>query len=211
MRLTKRLALAVIVVLAQCVYTLTNRVMHGGVLLDTPLDRLIPLWPIWTVPYFLMLGVWVLFDLWAVFKMEERLFKAYILASLVTILPSMLIFIFWPTYVQRPEITGQDWASNLLRFLYANDRPNNAFPSGHMYFAVLVAYFGTRWKPKLLIPMVGMVMLVIGATLFTKQHYVIDLAGGAAMAAIGIFVGMTWVFGRPAQKLASKKRTEDAI
>ena len=211
MNLTKRAVLAIIVVLAQCGYTVTNRIMHGGVLLDTPLDRLIPLWPIWTVPYLLMLGIWVSFDLWAVFKMEARLFKAYIIASLVTIVPSILIFIFWPTYVQRPEVPGQDWASNLLRFLYANDQPNNAFPSGHMYFAVLVAYFGTRWKPKLLLPMVGIVVMVIGATLFTKQHYLLDLVGGAGMAAAGIFVGITWVFSRPAQKLASNKRAEDAI
>jgi len=100
----------------------------------------------------------------------------------------------------RPQVTGQDWASNLLRFLYANDRPNNAFPSGHMYFAVLVAYFGTRWKPRLLIPLIGMVVMVIGATLFTKQHYVLDLVGGAAMATIGTFVGITWVFNLPRTK-----------
>jgi membrane-associated phospholipid phosphatase len=195
MNITKRVRLVILVVLCQCVYTLTNRMMHGGVLLDTPLDHLIPLWPIWVVPYFLMLGVWVSFDLWALFKMEDRLFKAYIIASLVTIVPSMMIFIFWPTYVLRPQITGQDWASNLLRLLYANDQPNNAFPSGHMYFAVLVAYFGTRWKPGLRWPMIAMVMMIIGATLFTKQHYVLDLVGGAAMAAIGTFVGITWVFG----------------
>jgi membrane-associated phospholipid phosphatase len=200
MNLTKRFVLVIVVVLAQCSYIVTNRVMHGGVLLDTPLDRLIPLWPVWTVPYLLTLGVWVSFNLWATFKMEDRLFKAYIIASLVTIVPSMLIFSIWPTYVERPVVTGQDWASNLLRFLYANDKPNNAFPSGHMYFAVLVAYFGSRWKPELLIPMIGMVLMVVGATLFTKQHYVLDLIGGAAMAGIGIFVGTTRMFCSPGQK-----------
>jgi membrane-associated phospholipid phosphatase len=200
MNLTKRLGLVIVVVLFQCSYTVTNRVMHGGVLLDLPIDHLIPVWPVWTVPYLLTLAVWVSFDVWALFKMEDRLFKAYIIASLVTIIPSMLIFIFWPTYVVRPQVTGQDWASNLLRFLYANDRPNNAFPSGHMYFAVLVAYFGTRWKPRLLLPMLTMVVIVIGATLFTKQHYVFDLVGGAGIAGIGIFVGITWVFNRPKQE-----------
>jgi membrane-associated phospholipid phosphatase len=197
MNLAKRFALVSMVVLAQCGYIVTNRVMHGGVQLDIPLDHLIPLWPIWTVPYLLTLAVWLSFDVWAIFKMEDRLFKAYIIASLVTIVPSMLIFIFWPTYVLRPQVTGQDWASNLLRFLYANDHPNDAFPSGHMYFAVLVAYFGTRWKPRLLILMIAMVVMVIGATLFTKQHYVLDLVGGAAMAAIGTLAGITWVFNRP--------------
>lgn len=99
--------------------------------------------------------------------------------------------------MERPAVTGLDWASTLLRFLYANDRANNAFPSGHMYFAVLLAYFVTRWKPRLLWFAALLVILVVGSTLFTGQHYVLDLVGGALFATVGISIGMWWQYQRP--------------
>lgn len=188
-----------LIVLAQCLYTFTNRTLHGGLLPRTFLDNYIPLWPIWVVPYLFVLMVWIGFSLLAAWKMDERLFRAYVIVSLATILPSMLFFVLCPTYVERPAVNGVDWASSLLRFLYANDRANNAFPSGRMYFAVLLAYFVTRWKPRLLWFAVLMVILVVCSTLFTGQHYVLDLVGGALFAAAGITIGMWWQYQRPAR------------
>jgi membrane-associated phospholipid phosphatase len=168
MNLTKRFLLVLLIVAAQSLYTFTNRTMHGGLLPRTFLDNYIPLWLIWVVPYLLVLTVWIGFSLLAAWKMDER-----------------------------PAVTGVDWASTLLRFLYANDRANNAFPSGHMYFAVLLAYFVTRWKPRLLWFAVLRVILVVCSTLFTRQHYVLDLVGGALFATVGISIGMWWQYQRP--------------
>jgi membrane-associated phospholipid phosphatase len=199
MDLKKRLILVCLIIGAQCLYTFTNRTMQGGWMPKTSLDNYIPIWPVWVVPYLLVIAVWVSFSLLAAWKMDERLFRAYVVASLATILPSMLFFVLYPTYVERPVVTGTDWASGLLRLLYANDRANNALPSGHMYFAVLLAYFVTRWKPRLLWFAVLMVILVICSTLFTGQHYVLDLVGGALFAAAGISFGMWWEYRRPNQ------------
>ncbi len=202
MNLKKRFILVLLIVVAQCLYTFTNRTMVGGLLPRTFLDNYIPLWPIWVVPYLLVDMIWIGFSLLAAWKMDERLFRAYVIASLATILPSMLFFVLCPTYVERHAVTGGDWASSMLRFLYANDRANNAFPSGHMYFAVLLAYFVTRWKPRLLWFATLMVIVVVCSTLFTGQHYVLDLVGGALFAAVGISIGMWWQYQRPEMRQA---------
>ena len=197
MNFKKRLILVLLIVGVQCLYTVTNRMMVGGWLPRTFLDNYIPIWPIWVVPYLFVLSIWVVFSLIAAWKMDERLFRAFVIASLATIIPSMFFFVLCPTYVERPAVTGTDWASDLLRLLYANDRANNALPSGHMYFAVLLAYFFTRWKPRLLWLAVFMVIVVICSTLFTHQHYVLDLVAGAFIAAAGITFGMWWEYQRP--------------
>ena len=193
----KRLILILLIIGAQCLYTLTNRVMHGGWLPKTFLDNYIPLWPVWVVPYVLVDVIWIIFSLIAAWKMEERLFRVYVIASLAIIIPSMFIFVLFPTYVERPVVPGTDWASSLLRLLYWSDHANNALPSGHMYFAILLAYFVTRWKPRLLWFAVLMVIMVICSTLFTRQHYVLDLVAGAFIAAAGITFGMWWEYQRP--------------
>jgi len=193
----KRLILILLIIGAQCLYTLTNRVMHGGWLPKTFLDNYIPLWPVWVVPYVLVDVIWIIFSLIAAWKMEERLFRVYVIASLAIIIPSMFIFVLFPTYVERPVVPGTDWASSLLRLLYWSDHANNALPSGHMYFAILLAYFVTRWKPRLFWFAVLMVIMVICSTLFTRQHYVLDLVAGAFIAAAGITFGMWWEYQRP--------------
>lgn len=66
----------------------------------------------------------------------------------------------------------------------------NAFPSGHVYITTLIALFWSRWFPKWRWALSVTAVIVILATLFTKQHYLPDPIGGLALAWFGYRTGI---------------------
>lgn len=196
MSLKKRFLLTALVLFAQINYLIINQSISGGTLLKTFIDDWIPLRPIWIFPYDVLMPLWAGFLIAAAWKMDQTLLRTFVIASLITILPSMLLYVLWPTYVSRPELIGNDWATALLRYTYTHDHPNNAFPSGHVYLACHVAYFWSRWKPKLGWGLLLMVLIVMLSTLFIKQHYFLDLVGGLIFAGVGIGTANWLVTGR---------------
>jgi membrane-associated phospholipid phosphatase len=194
--ISRRLALFGLMLVAQSSYLIINKNQTGGVAVQVGLDRAIPLWPEWVVIYILALLIWISLTLWAAWRMEERQYLAFITAMLAAIIPAVLIFLFYPTYVIRPELTGSGWGMEALRYIYANDRTYNAFPSGHIYLTAIPLYFYARWKPKFWVLCVFTMILITLSTLFTKQHSVLDLIGGFVWAAGGIAFGWWWAFNR---------------
>lgn len=195
----------VLVILLQSLYLPLNRTLSGGVLSHIRLDDFVPVFPVWTIPYVLWLPVCMILGFYATLKMPEDLFKAYFSASVFTISVSMLFFTIFPTYVQRPAVMGGDIFSGMLRTLYHNDRLYNAFPSGHVYLAVLTALFficwrssqnnslrSIRWDSWNTWIWVGLVIVVCLSTIFTGQHSIIDIPGGMLVAVAGYFFGRWW-------------------
>lgn len=190
MKTWQRFALLGIPLLLQCLYFPTNQLMQGGTVFKTALDSYIPILPAWTVVYLswfpFVFGGFCL----AALKFEEPLFRAFFRAASLSILTGILIFIFFPTYMERPPLVGDDWATNLLRWVYSHDGVYNAFPSGHVYIATVIALFLSRWKPALrpwLFVYVGMIIL---STLFTGQHFLPDPIGGLLLAWVVYRVGL---------------------
>jgi membrane-associated phospholipid phosphatase len=195
----KRLAWLGLLFLVQLLYFPINRTVTGGVILATPLDALVPLWPIWAVPYLLSWAWWVGCFTWAAWKMESSLYRAFVIGTLATLLTSYVLYIVYPTYVERPPIESTDWAAELLRFIYANDRLNNAFPSGHTYTTMLIVFFWWHWRPRLRWAWAAIAVIIILSTLFTGQHNLPDPIGGILWAWLGYRLGTWWV----------KRRSED--
>ena len=159
-------------------------------MLSTPWDASIPLWPVWAIPYLLALPWWAGSLLWAALKMEDQLYKSFIIAATSIILIGSATYIFYPTFVTRPEVTGQGWASDLVRTIYQNDRTYNAFPSSHTYLTVLISLFWWRWKPRGVVLWILLTVLILLSTLFTGQHTLPDLIGGIILAVLGYFIGI---------------------
>ena len=101
-----------------------------------------------------------------------------------------IVFIFWPTACPRPagaETTG------LYGLLVAVDGPSHALPSLHAAFAVYSAACGARvfyelglhpaWRLALWV----WVMLILYATLATKQHMLVDIIAGSALGLGGVW------------------------
>ena len=195
-----RLTWLMVLIIIQGLYFPISRIVQGGVALATPWDASIPLWPIWAIPYLLSLIWWMGCIIWATWEMDADLYQAFVIAILAVMLVSYLIYLLYPTYVERPLLEGDNWQTELMRFIYSTDRPYNAFPSGHTYNTMLIALFWWRWRPRLRWLWAGIVGVVLLSTLFTRQHNLPDLLGGIVLAWTGYRFGLWWVVARRGRK-----------
>jgi membrane-associated phospholipid phosphatase len=192
MSYSKRFLLVFIVLLVSCLYFPLNRYLSGGHDLKTSLDAYIPIVPIFAVPYLLFLPFWGAVFFFAAYKMDDSLFRSFIIGSITAILTATLVYMVFPTYMDRRAVFGNGWTSNLLRTIYAHDDAYNAFPSGHVLNTTLIGLFGIRWNRRMSWFWQGMIGLVLLSTLLTGQHHLADLLGGLVLGWAGFQFGL-WV------------------
>lgn len=190
--LGKRFLFIILICCIQMIYIPTSNRISGGIEPRLPFD-IFPIWPVWVLPYVLCYPLWVFSIVWAIFKMDDQMFRSFILAFIVTCAISVSIFISFPTYVRQATLIGSDSFTSLLRFIHENWGRYNAFPSGHIYITALLALFFSRWHPRYKPIWLLIVVIVSLSTLFTAQHYVVDILGGFLVASIGYFLGLRWM------------------
>jgi membrane-associated phospholipid phosphatase len=122
--------------------------------------------------------------------MADRAYQALFISVITVSLISYSVYILYPTYVVRPPVEGDSWAAQLIAQLYANDRVNNAFPSGHTYNTVLVTLYWSRFYPKGRPLWVAIAIVILLSTLYTRQHNLPDLLGGILLAWLGYWFGL---------------------
>lgn len=157
----------------------------------------IPIYPIWVVPYVLCFPLWISCAIWAIAKMESRLFREFIPAALFTVSVGVVTFIIFPTYIDLPGIEGTDIFSELLRQIQILGGSYDAFPSAHLYMTTLFSLFYARWYPRLRLLWLGILIVVGLSTLFTGQHYILDVIGGIFLGWVGYRFGLWWAAERP--------------
>lgn len=161
-----------------------NRPVHNMHLLVSKLDRLIPFCEYFVVPYFLWFFYIAAGVLW--FALAEKDRSQY--WALVTNLGiGMTLFLIVslvypnghtlrPTYLHRDNIF-----MDMVRFLWTIDTPTNVLPSIHVFnsVAVHIAVAGSptlREKhPWVVHCSLLLCIAIIAATMFLKQHTVIDV------------------------------------
>lgn len=159
------------------------------------LDDRIPIVPVFAVIYLFSYVFWICGPI-AVSLTGKKHFKNYILGLSLAYVIGFLFFVFLPTYMDREAEHLMEAASQpgvfpaLLRVIYGADGGRyafNLFPSYHCLISAY-CYLGVRGREEIskgfraysLI----MTVLICLSTVFTKQHYVVDIPGG-----IGIAVG----------------------
>jgi membrane-associated phospholipid phosphatase len=175
----------------QLIYLPTSSWFSGGVQPKLSID-IFPLWPVWVIPYVLCYPLWVAGFAWAAFKMNDRMFRAFALAFLVTCSVSIVIFFVYPTYVPATTLHGNGLFIFLLRFLHEGTGRYNALPSGHIYITALLTFFYSLWYPRYRSLWILILVIVSFSTLFTLQHYILDIVTGLGVAALGYYVGLRW-------------------
>lgn len=145
------------------------------------LDGLIPLVPAWALVYG-ALYLWLI--LLPVLVIQQReLIRRTVWAYLMVWIAAYICFIIYPTIAPRPElVAGDGFSVRSLRFLYDADPPYNCFPSLHVAHAFVSALALLRVHRTLGVFSLGTASLVALSTLFTKQHYVVDIVGGVVLA-----------------------------
>jgi membrane-associated phospholipid phosphatase len=202
--LTKRVLLVLLACCIQMIYIPTSNRVAGGIEPKLAID-VFPLWPIWVLPYVLCYVFWLSSIVWLIFKVEDRYFRCFIAASILTFSIGNIIFIFFPTYVPMTPLDGNDFFTSLLRVIHGHWGRYDAFPSGHVYITALLSLFFIRWYPRQKILWVLILVLVSFSTLFTGQHYVLDVLGGFAVAFTGYQFGLWWSGFLPSQKRPRKR------
>ena len=102
-------------------------------------DAMIPFWPPAVIVYVLSYFQWLLI-IGVVMRQRRELCERIFRSVTIALWISFFIFIFLPTYVIRPEITGNGICDWILRYVYAVDPPTRVLPSFH----VIASWFCTR-------------------------------------------------------------------
>jgi membrane-associated phospholipid phosphatase len=145
-------------------------------------DRLIPFSDKGVWPY---LSIYLLMPVGPFLMANRRQIFRYAAGIVIIGFVADTFFLFWPTACPRPDATG---TNSIYRALVLVDNPFHAFPSLHAAFAVYSACCAAlvlrelqvRWYWR-----VGVwlwALLILFATLATKQHVVADVAAGSALA-----------------------------
>lgn len=201
--LGKRVLLVLLVCCIQMIYFPTSSQVTGGIEPRLPID-VVPIWPIWVVPYALCYVLWFAGFIWAIRSVDDRSFRAFIAACMLTFGIGVSTFIFFPTYIKAATIVGDDIFATYLRYIHENMGRYDAFPSGHIYITTLLALFFSRWYPRWKPVWVATVVIVALSTLFTGQHYILDVLGGYLAALAGYHFGLWWAGFYPAKERAGE-------
>lgn len=165
---------------------LAGRTVHAPAI---ALDRALPLEPSWMFVY----GSMYIFLLLPLLVVRDRdLFRRALQSYLFVLLVAYLGFIAYPTISPRPPaVAGDGFAVWALRLNYALDTRYNCFPCLHVAHSFVSALAAYRVHKRVGVTAAGWAVLVGVSTLFTKQHYVVDVIAGTLMAAIAyvLFLG----------------------
>jgi membrane-associated phospholipid phosphatase len=146
-------------------------------------DRLLPVAPTWALIYGALYAFLIVLPVFVV--QQHELIRRTVWAYLTVWIVAYVCFLAYPTVAPRPEtVTGSGFAVWGLRFLYDADPPYNCFPSLHVAHSFVSALACLRVHRGLGLVATACAALVALSTLFTKQHYVVDLLAGILLAAV---------------------------
>jgi membrane-associated phospholipid phosphatase len=186
------------------IYIPTSNRVSGGIEPKLAFD-IFPIWPIWVLPYILCYLLWFGSIAWVLFRIEDHSFRSFIAACMLTFGLGALTFLIFPTYVRSATISGNDVFSSLLRIIHETWGRYDAFPSGHVYITTLLTLFFSRWYPRHKFIWLLILGIVSFSTLFTGQHYILDVLGGYLVALAGYYFGVWWTRSDAPQKRSSKR------
>lgn len=147
------------------------------------LDRALPLMPVWALVYGALYVFLILLPIFVVRQVAQ--IRRTVFAYLLIWITAYVFFIVYPTEAPRPDrVVGEGFAMWGLRILYSSDPPYNCFPSLHVAHSFVSALACIRVHRSLGIVATVCASLVALSTLFTKQHYVLDVIAGMFLAVI---------------------------
>jgi membrane-associated phospholipid phosphatase len=202
--LARRLLLFSLACCIQMVYIPTSNQIAGGIEPKLAID-IFPIWPIWVLPYVLCYLLWFTTIAGIIFRGDDQQFRSFLAACMLTFALGATTFVFFPTYVKPASLEGSDMFSLLLRAFHEGWGRYAALPSGHVYITTLLALFYSRWYPRYKSLWILILVIVSLATLFTGQHYILDVLGGYLVALAGYYFGLWWTRRQETQKRTKKR------
>jgi membrane-associated phospholipid phosphatase len=151
---------------------------------ELALDHVLPLIPAWSLAYGALYLFLIVLPILIV-RQEELLRRTVYAYLFIWITAYLFFFVLYPTSAPRPpRVVGEGFAVWGLRALYSSDPPYNCFPSLHVAHSFVSAFASRRVHRVVGNTATACAALVALSTLFTKQHYVVDVIGGVVLALI---------------------------
>ena len=172
------------------------------------LDEKIPIISIFVVPY-------LSFHVLAIFLVPYLSYKyggikAFMVNGFSIIFGQLALdiaYTFFQTEVPRRAISDQgtfNWV--LVHVVYGNDQPLNGFPSNHVTWSVIsiIALWRLRHEiNKTSKALIAWFVLIIPATVFLGQHFVVDIYGGIFVA-FSVYWATMFVIEKPQLQIKQK-------
>lgn len=153
-----------------------------------PIDDLIPFCEYFIVPYFIWFGMIALVvGYFAFFAQKDKEYNQLMINLCLGMVVFLAVCYIYPNGLNlRPHLTGENIFEDMVMFLYKIDTPTNVLPSLHVYNTVccLIAVLKNKFlsSKKIIVGCMWILsVLIIMATMFLKQHSVIDV-----IAALGL-------------------------
>jgi membrane-associated phospholipid phosphatase len=154
---------------------------------ELALDRVVPLQPTWALVYGTLYLFLIILPVFVV-RQPGHIHRT-VLAYLMVWITAYVCFLVYPTVASRPaDVAGQGFAVWGLRFLYEADPPYNCFPSLHVAHSFVSALTIYRVHREVGIGAALGASLVAVSTLYSKQHYVLDVIAGILLACVAYLV-----------------------
>lgn len=175
------------------IYTGTQIIMSKAKHFDltTAADNAIPFVPEWCIIYLGCFLFWAVNYIMITRQEKEDWYK-FATGDYMSRIICGVFFVLLPTTNIRPEIAGNSFPELLVKFVYSMDAPTNLFPSIHclVSWMCFIGVRGRKYVPKWYrIFSCLFAIAVFASTLFTKQHYIIDVIAGVIIAEICYYIG----------------------
>lgn len=158
--------------------------------LALPVDDRIPFFAPFIIFYILAYVQWIINYL--LIAREGKAFcYHFIYGDVISKLFCLVFFLFFPTTLVRPEVTGHSICDHLVRLVYQIDAPVNLFPSIHCLESWCCIHAALRMKktPRWYLPItIVMSFCVFASTLLVKQHVFVDIFGGILVFEAGYYL-----------------------
>ena len=158
-------------------------------IMDSYLDSKIPFLKEFVLAYYFWFLYMAIGFLYLGFVSKKDFYKLELFLALGMSI-SFIIFILYPNaQFPRPIVKGKDMFSFLVNFIYNHDGTNNVFPSIHVCNAIgvhLVLINCQDFKNRIVLKNLSLagMLAICASTVFIKQHSIIDVFGGTALAFI---------------------------
>ena len=188
----KPIITTIILIAFQSALYLISRLFESNLhLIGNTIDTKIP-FNIWFMIPYCLWYILIFIVPYYLYKKDKDSFIRYIYCYLICSVIANIIFVIYPTTVNRPDVIVKGPLSFITNFIFTFDNPPmNCFPSLHCAMSMLFILFIfeiKNIKPIIKISITLISILIMIATLYTKQHVFIDLVSGDALAIIVYFI-----------------------
>lgn len=152
--------------------------------LTTGLDNITPLIAWFSIIYVGCYVFWAI-NYILVGKITKEHFYKFATSIFISYTLCGIIFVIFPTSINRPDITVNSFSDMVMNYVYSSDTPVNLFPSMHCLISWF-CYIGIRNCKEICISYrifsLIMAILVCISTVTIKQHFIVDIFAGIIIA-----------------------------